>query len=206
MEEIWNLLRQGGPLMVPIGLCSIISMAVIIQKALELRHSRIFPGPVGRWVDKAGLQEGVPDSRPFRSPAGELIRHIFTNRERPFAENHISTQSFGQQINLDLQRGLRTLEIITTVAPLLGLAGTIQGLIVLFESIESSAAMGNSELAKGIGIALMTTFAGLLVSIPSVIGWHIFHRKVEVISASLEAMSDKLLARIYGSTRPKPRD
>lgn len=206
MEDIWNFVRQGGPLMVPIGLCSVISIAVIIQKAIELRRDRIFPGPVGRWVDKSGLQDGVPESRAFRSPAGELIRHILANKGRPFAENHISAQSFGQQINLDLQRGLRTLEIITTVAPLLGLAGTIQGLIVLFESIEGSAALGNSQLAKGIGIALMTTFAGLLVSIPSVIGWHIFHRKVEVICASLEAMSDSLLARIYGTSGPGSHD
>ncbi len=196
--QIWNLLKQGGPLMIPIGVCSVVAIAIIIQKIVELHRGRVIPEEVVHWVERGDVSGGgLPSGRKFRSPAAVLVGQVIANRSRSFAVNHQLLQSAGQQVTLSLQRGLRGLEIITTISPLLGLAGTIQGLIVLFGSIDSVAATDSSDLARGIGIALFTTFAGLLVSIPSVIGWHVFHRRAEILSSDLESLCDTALKRIY---------
>lgn len=183
--------------MIPIGICSLLSVTVIIEKAIDLRRARIIPPRVLHWIRRFQSTESLPSSRPFRSPLGTLLQNIFENSDKSLAENKQLLNSTGQEIQIRLQRGLRTLEIITTVAPLLGLAGTIQGLILLFGSIDDVANIDNIELAKGIGIALLTTFSGLLVSIPSVIGWHIFHRKIEVLSAMMESSCDEILRKMY---------
>jgi len=197
MEGIWNLLEQGGPLMIPIGLCSLASLTILIEKTIELRRGRILPKAVVDWLRKSNQLDQLPNGRVFRSPAAQIIEAISDNSQRSLIENRQLLQSKGQAIEIKMQRGLRTLEIITTIAPLLGLAGTVQGLIHLFGNMNEIANLENLELAKGIGIALMTTFAGLLVSIPSVIGWHFFHRRIEVFSSELETLSDLVLQKTY---------
>lgn len=197
IQEIVSTLKQGGPLMVPIGLCSLTAVAVLVQKAYELRRGRIMPAEVIHWLSRDVLTKPMPDNPRFQSPLAILARTVIQNRQFSMTENRQLLQSLGQQWVIRLQRGLRTLEIITTIAPLLGLAGTIQGLILLFGSIDTAAGIDNSDLATGIGIALFTTFAGLLVSIPSVIGWHILHRKVDVLAAEMETHLDAALLKIY---------
>lgn len=197
MEAVWKFLEQGGPLMIPIGICSLVSLTVIIEKIYDLRSSRIIPQVLTHWARKFSRHDRLPNEKLFVSPAGKLIKQIFENKQRPLSENRQLLNTLGQETQLRLQRGLRTLEIVTTIAPLLGLAGTIQGLIYLFGSIDEISNVDNMDLAKGIGIALMTTFTGLLVSIPSVIGWHIFQRRVEILGARMESLCDEIFKKVY---------
>ncbi len=197
METAWKFLEQGGPLMIPIGICSLVSLTVILEKAYDLRSSKVIPDFLIHWVKKFSRHEMSPNEKIFTSPAGKLVRHVLENKDRSLTENRQLLNTLGQETQLRLQRGLRTLEIVTTIAPLLGLAGTIQGLIYLFGSISDVSNVDNMDLAKGIGIALMTTFAGLIVSIPSVIGWHVFQRRVEIVGAQMESLCDEIYKELY---------
>jgi biopolymer transport protein ExbB len=102
-----------------------------------------------------------------------------------------------------LERGLVILEIITGIGPLLGLVGTIHGLITLFGDLGKAGLADNTQMAKGISIALNTTLMGLLVAIPSLVAWSYYSKKVEVFAVEMESLCDSFLRRIYRKKEQK---
>jgi biopolymer transport protein ExbB len=96
-----------------------------------------------------------------------------------------------------LERGLVVLEIITGIAPLLGLVGTLHGMIVLFGDLGQASPGDNSAFARGISITLNTTLMGLLIAIPSLIAWSYFSRKVEALAVEMETLLDDFLRKQY---------
>ena len=96
-----------------------------------------------------------------------------------------------------LERGLVVLEIIVGIAPLLGLVGTIYGLIVLFGNMEAGASMDNTGFANGISLALRATLMGLLIAIPGLVGWNYYTKKVENLGIEMENLCDEFLRKHY---------
>ena len=117
--------------------------------------------------------------------------------DRPREENVDAIQTRARHEVLRLERGLVVLEVVVGVAPLLGLVGTIHGLITLFGDLGSVGLGDNAALARGIAIALNTTLAGLLIAIPSLVAWSYYTRKVETFAVEMETLCDEFLRRQY---------
>jgi biopolymer transport protein ExbB len=210
VKSIWDFVIKGGPVMMPIGVCSLVALTVIIERLLSLRRGRIIP-PDFRPALTGLLDDGGADRRekaldycrkhgtPIAAIFGAGIKKLGEPVE--LVERHI--QETGQREILKLRKYLRTLSVIAAIAPLLGLLGTILGMIKAFETVAASGeALGRTELlAKGIYEAMITTAGGLIVAIPVVIAYHWFSARVECLVAEIDAM---VVEFIEEYARPAP--
>jgi len=210
VTSIWDFVVKGGPVMIPIGICSLVALTVIIERLLSLRRGRIIP-PDFQPALTGLLDDGGADRRgkameycrkhgtPIAAIFGAGIKRLGEPVE--LVERHI--QETGQREILKLRKYLRTLSVIAAIAPLLGLLGTILGMIKAFETVAASGeALGRTELlAKRIYEAMITTAGGLIVAIPVVIAYHWFSSRVERLVAEIDAM---VVEFIEDYARPKP--
>jgi biopolymer transport protein ExbB len=191
--------ESGGFFMWPLLLCSMISLAIIIERAFFLRRSRILPVPVAEAVDNLPPQGGVDIVwnvvRHDDSILGELVRTCLDHLRWPKAENIEAIQTKARSEAIRLDRYLVILEIIVGIAPLLGLLGTVSGLVQVFESLHGTE--DTTGLARGIAMALNTTVAGLVIAIPSLIFHSYFSKRVENYMIELETICGDLLAKLY---------
>jgi biopolymer transport protein ExbB len=192
---------QGGIFIWPMLFCSIISLAIIIERAFALRRSRVLPRQVAEAVDNLPPQGGVDIVwnvvRHDESILGELVRTCLDHLRWPKAENMEAVQTKARQEATRLDRYLVVLEIIYGIAPLLGLLGTISGLITVFGHLNAeNEAVG---VARGISEALNVTVAGLIIAIPSLIFHSYYSKKVENYMVELENICSDLLAKLYNA-------
>ncbi len=183
-------------------LASTISLFLIFERGLALRRSIIIPS---RIVELQGVCESQDDLLKLRTTTNEIqspysqliacaIDHLHLSRE----ENTEMLQTRARVEVAKMERGIVILEIITGIAPLLGLVGTIFGLITLFQGMGVEASAEQTALfSKGISIALKATLLGLVVAIPSLIGWSYFNRKVEILAIEMENLCDQFLHKQY---------
>jgi biopolymer transport protein ExbB len=130
------------------------------------------------------------------SPLGRLLLLAAGHLDRPKADNVDALQTAARHEIVRLERGLVVLEIIVGIAPLLGLVGTIAGMMTLFGNI-GAALNDASRLAQGIALILNATLMGLLIAIPSLIAWSYFSKKVEVLAVEMEALCGEFVRRQY---------
>lgn len=208
-----EIFRAGGPVMWPLAVCSLVSLAIIIERLINLRVSRILnPGVVERIT---GLAEG-----------GRMDLAIEACRQRPGIYTNIVTaglevaargegesaskeavEDAGRHETARLNRYLGTLATIVGISPLLGLFGTVTGMIDVFQTIAEAGAGQAAQLSGGISQALITTATGLLIAIPSLVAHNYFHEKAQVIVTDLERESLRVLRGLYqspGSTKADP--
>lgn len=188
--------------MIPIGLCSVVSVTFILERAFALRRSKIIPRDLFdlAFYHPAGeptlqLTKAVERGT---STLARLLRVGLEHLPWPKNENIEAVQTRARSELVNLERGLVVLEIIVGVAPLLGLLGTVSGLISIFANIGNTG-LGTQGLAiaKGISEALNTTVAGLVVAIPSLIGFTYFTKKVESMMIEMESTCMDLLTKLY---------
>jgi biopolymer transport protein ExbB len=208
VQSILDFLIKGGPVMIPIGLCSLIALAVIVERFVSLRRSRIIPATFlaglkrslnGGSDRREALEYCRTDASPVANIFGEGIKRFGEPIE--LLEKHI--QESGQREVLKLNKNLRALSLISSVSTLLGLLGTILGLINAFEAVAISAdALGKTELlAKGIYEAMITTAAGLFVAIPTVIAYHYLAAKIERLISEMDRMTVDFIEEYAGPPR-----
>ncbi|MBI3414383.1 MAG: MotA/TolQ/ExbB proton channel family protein [Verrucomicrobia bacterium] len=199
--------RAGGPFMWLLLLTSVIGLTFIIERGLALRWNRVVPVSIEKAVEdfRAG-----PDAAMLKqvcllkpSPLGRLLLVAIEHFDWPRTENETALQTRARHEVVQLERGLVVLEIVVGIAPLLGLVGTIHGLITLFGDLAHLGTGDNTALAKGIAIALNTTLTGLLIAIPSLIAWSYYNKKVEMLAVEIETICDDVLRRFYRG-RPGP--
>ncbi len=183
-------------------LTSVISLTFIVERALALRMARVIPPVLEEAVENCQAASDLPmlrrlcDQHP--SPLGRLLIVAANHLDCPKGENIDALQTKARHEMAQLERGLVVLEIITGIAPLLGLVGTVYGLILLFTSMGQQTVGGdNSLFAAGIALALRTTLFGLLVAIPSLISWSYYSKKVETLAVEMETLCDEFLQRQY---------
>lgn len=198
--------KAGGPFMIVIVLTSITGMTFLIERALALRRSRIIPPAVEAAVGNTRTREDLPMlTRVCEQQDSALSRLLLLASQHldwPRDENADSLQTQARHEVARLERGLVVLEIVVGIAPLLGLVGTIHGLISLFGEMGRVAGSGNNaDLAKGIAIALNTTLMGLLTAIPALVAWSALTKKVENLAVELELLCDEFLRRMYRAGR-----
>ncbi len=193
--SLLELLMKGRWFMIPIGACSLLGVAIIIERLLALRRSQIMPsdfldglkdvlqrGAIGR---DAGLNYCHTNDSPISRVAAAGLRKL--HRDEESIEQAI--EDAGANEVAKLRRNLRMLYGVSAVAPMLGLLGTVWGMIEAFQ-VASSEGLGQAEmLAQGIYEALVTTFAGLCVAIPVLIFYYFFLGKIERIVAEMNDIS-----------------
>jgi len=174
-----DLFLKGGFLMYPIALCSVAGVAILVGKVLELRA-------VARQLDQAP-EELLRDPPVILVPLIEALRRAAEERELAV---------LGTRLVRRLERGLGSLELIAAIAPLLGLTGTVTGMIRAFMVIaESTTAVSPARLAGGIWEALITTAAGLLVAIPIHVGHHYLERQTDEVAFLLKELTTTIPPR-----------
>jgi biopolymer transport protein ExbB len=183
---------------------SITTVTFIVERALALRELKVLPLPLFNAVASFGSSRDLSMLRAAcnqnPSPLARLLLFACDHLDLPKTENSALIETRARFEVSKLERGLVILEIIVGIAPLLGLVGTIFGLIILFANVDVSAATGSRQFATGISTALNATLLGLLIAIPALISWSYFSRRVETFAVRMEALCDEFLRKYYRTT------
>ena len=187
-----------------LGLTSVAGVAVIVWRVWMLRWEKVLPAAI---VDAVSQTRPGEDGKNLReacdknpSSLARLLRLAADHRDWPKADNVLTVETAARHEVVKLERGLVVLEIIVGIAPLLGLVGTIIGMIGVFGDIGNTGlnTPGDAgKLASGISYILWTTLIGLLISIPSLVAWSYFSKKVEVLAVEMEAVCDQFIRKLY---------
>jgi biopolymer transport protein ExbB len=185
-----EIVKSGGWLMLPIIICSVVSVAIILERLWTLQPGRVLPKNLTRqvwsWVSKNELDPEHIKSLQDGSPLGEILAAGLTNRNSEREVMKESIEDSGRQVVHELERYLNSLGTIAAVSPLLGLLGTVIGMVKVFAAITTHGVGDPAVLAGGISEALITTAAGLSVAIPSLIGYRYLHGRVEALVVQME--------------------
>ena len=200
---LWNLAVQGGVFMIPIALCSVVVVAFAIERRIGLQRGRIIPRGLLVSLQKLNQQNNGIDPRlaydecqKFRSPLGRVIQAAIMKVGRPHAELEKAVEDAVSREADEMAQNIRPINISASIAPLLGLLGTVQGMILAFMVISTTTATGQAkgaELAQGIYTALVTTFAGLTVAIPAIIVANILEGRIERLLRGMEDVFNEIL-------------
>ena len=194
-------LAGGGPIMIPLFLCSVLALAVILERAINIRRNRIIRPEL---VDLINAIKGPRDVKiilarcnTIKGPFSNIIERAVTNNHLSREEKILDIQAAGRQEARRLERMLIVLEIIAVVAPLLGLLGTVLGMSQVFDVISEIGLGQTKAFSGGIAQALRTTIIGLSVAIPSLIAYSSFDRKVDNLILEMEKYSMLLLNKLF---------
>jgi biopolymer transport protein ExbB len=199
---VFEIIKSGGWMMLPIILCSIGAMGIVAERFWSLQRKKILPPELVPQVWKLHREKKLDDVTLRRlkasSPLGCILASGLANSHhgRKFMKECI--EETGRKVAHDLERYLNTLGTIAAVGPLLGLLGTVFGMIDIFSSLMLHGAGDPSVLAGGISVALITTAAGLTVAIPSLIFHRYFERLVDEYVVSMEEEALKLIDILHG--------
>jgi biopolymer transport protein ExbB len=199
---VFEIIKSGGWMMFPIILSSVIAMAIVIERFWSLQRSKILPPELLLQVRKLYLESKMdePTLRRLRisSPLGCVLAAGLANKGHDRRVTKDCMEEAGRKVAHDLERFLNALGTIAAVGPLLGLLGTVFGMIEIFSSLMKHGAGDPSALAGGISVALITTAAGLAVAIPSLIFHRYFERLVDEYVVSMEDEALKLIDILHG--------
>ncbi|MBW1810044.1 MAG: MotA/TolQ/ExbB proton channel family protein [Deltaproteobacteria bacterium] len=198
-------LLRGGFMMVPIILGSVFALAIIIERFWTLQRSRIFPDPFLIRMDemmKSGRKaEALSACRENESTIARIMTAGLENADRPRAEVHESLQLAGRKETSFLSRWIGALGAIAAMEPLMGLLGTVLGLIEAFKEVEKLKVVGNpSVVASGVWQALITTAAGLMIAIPTYAFYRYFRSKVSGMVMEMEQSAFSMLQQMSRAT------
>jgi len=185
--------------MILLGLCSVAGVAVTILKFLTLSRKRILPGDLEKKVEhfEEHLNNGQVDHLQESFVKGDnslarLCAIAVTNAGKTQNEVQDAVQSSAREEIVRMNGGLAVLEVVTTIAPLLGLLGTASGLVTVFGDLESK-----EVIQKGIATALNTTVVGIAIAVPAVIAHSYFSRRIDTFAARLEVLLGKVVSACY---------
>ena len=201
-----ELMRAGGLLMIPIVICSVLITAIVIERLWTLDAKKVSPRnlvpQVWVWLKNDQLNSTKLKHLRESSPLGVILAAGLSSYKSGKDAMIESTETAASIVIHEMEYNIGTLGIIASICPLLGLLGTVTGMIQVFgETISSSPA--TLSLATGISSALITTAAGLIVAIPAYIFHRYFTRKIEVLILNLEQETAKLITSIYTSETQK---
>tara|TARA_B100000131_G_scaffold295954_1_gene313373 strand:+ start:170 stop:784 length:615 start_codon:yes stop_codon:yes gene_type:complete len=201
-----ELMRAGGLLMIPIVICSVLITAIVIERLWTLDAKKVSPKnlvpQIWVWLKNDQLNSTKLKQLRESSPLGVILAAGLSSQKSGKDAMIESTETAASIVIHEMEYNIGTLGIVASICPLLGLLGTVTGMIQVFgETISSSPA--TLSLATGISSALITTAAGLIVAIPAYIFHRYFTRKIEVLILNLEQETSKLITSIYTSETQK---
>ncbi len=208
VQSVWDFILKGGPMMIPLAICSLVALAVIVERIMSLRRSRVIPPGFMDGL-KAEMKNGTEDHaravdfcRRNGSPIANILAAGIRKLAKPIevVEKHI--QDAGEREMVRLRKYLRLLSVVAAIAPLMGLLGTIFGMIRAFQTVAiAPEAMGKTALmAKGIYEAMITTAAGLILAIPVLVCYHWMSAKIDRLVFDM----DQLTVEFIEDHAPEP--
>ncbi len=202
-SHVFEIVKSGGWMMLPIILCSIAAMAIIVERFWSLQKNKILPPELVAQVWKLSRDKKLDEITLRRlktsSPLGCVLAAGLANRKHGREVMKECIEEAGRQVVHDLDRFLNTLGTIASIAPLLGLLGTVIGMIEVFSAIVAHGVGNPGVLAGGISVALITTAAGLIVAIPSLAFYRYFERLVDEYVVNMEEEALKLVEILHGN-------
>lgn len=194
---MFEIVKAGGPVMVPIILASIIAAAIFLERLWTLQQRRVLPGELTEKVWKLVEQRQIQDKHiaalQQNSPLGKILAAGLANRNRERSIIKEAIEDTGRHVVHELERFIGTLGTIASVSPLLGLLGTVVGMIRTFNAIQTQGVGNPAALGGGIAEALITTAAGLTVAIPALLAYKYLRGRVESLVIQMEKESIKLV-------------
>jgi biopolymer transport protein ExbB len=186
---------------------SVVGLTFIVERGIALRWRRVLPSEVEAAVEACQSPGDTPSLRRIcqqhKSPISRLLLLAADHLDWPKEETVDAVQTRARNEIARLERGLVVLEIIVGIAPLLGLVGTILGMMTAFGNVGAAGQVDPAELAKGISLILRATLLGLLIAIPALVFWSYYSKKVESIALEMESLCDEFLRRQYRSEEVK---
>lgn len=199
---MFEIVKAGGWLMLPIILCSIAALTIIIERLWSLNAQRVMPAQLVRkiweWNQQGKLGEKQLLELKNGSPLGRILASGLLMKDYSRELMKESIEETGRHVAHELGRFLNTLGTVASITPLLGLLGTVVGMIKVFSMITSVGVGNPNELAGGISQALLTTAAGISVAIPSLIFHRYFRGRVTTLVVNMEAEAIKLIEVMQG--------
>lgn len=199
---MFEIVKAGGPVMVPIILCSIIAAAIFLERLWTLQQRRVLPAEltekVWKWVEQRQITDKHIVALQQNSPLGKILAAGLSNRHRDRAIIKESIEDAGRHVVHELERFIAVLGTVASISPLLGLLGTVLGMIRTFNALSTSGAGNPMALAGGIAEALITTAAGLTVAIPALLAYRYTRGRVTNLVVQMEKEAIKLVQAIEG--------
>ncbi len=196
-----DIVKAGGLLMAPIVLCAILALGIILERYWTLQQKRVIPedltSKVWGWVKRDQLDQKQIQSLHQGSALGQILAAGLINRDRERAVMKDSIEDTGRHVVHELERYLETLGTIAAVTPLLGLLGTVLGMVQVFTEITAQGVGNPAALAGGISKALITTAAGLSVAIPALVGYRYYRTRVDTLVVDMEKEAIKLVEALH---------
>jgi biopolymer transport protein ExbB len=213
LQTMVSFFTKGGLFMWPLLACSIVTVTTIVLSILTLREKKVLPLVIESEIER--LVPGGSAERLMRvvnddnSSLARITRAALQHLRWPRSENIEFAQTKARAELVRLERGLIVLEVVTGIAPLIGLIGTVAGLVQVFSGLGLSTGAGDTKsVALGISMALNCTIFGLSIAVPSLIAFSYFSKKVEVLSVQMESIVSDLIAKCYygrtGSEEGRP--
>lgn len=194
---MWEIIIAGGPIMWPILLCSVLAAAIMLERLWTLQRKRVIPREltdrVWKLVETRTLNDRHIEALSRNSPLGRVLAAGLANRHQGRDIMKEAIEDTGRHVVHELERFLNALGTIAAISPLLGLLGTVIGMIQAFDSITSQGVGDPKVLSGGIGVALITTAAGLLVAIPALVGFRYLRGVVDFLVIEMEKEAMKLV-------------
>lgn len=197
---MWEIIKAGGPVMWPIILCSIGALAIVLERLWSLQSMRVIPreltAKVWKLVESGQLTDKHVEALAQNSALGQILAAGLANRHRSREIIKEAIEDTGRHVVHELERFLNMLGTIAAVSPLLGLLGTVTGIIEAFDAIQTQGVGDPRVLSGGIGEALITTAAGLIVAIPALMGHRYLRGRVDALVIAMEKEALKLVQAI----------
>ncbi|MDT3693495.1 MAG: MotA/TolQ/ExbB proton channel family protein [Mucispirillum sp.] len=198
---MWELIRKGGIVMYPIILLSVIALAVFLERLISLRKEKYVPKAfyeqLVSLLKKRNINEAVEVCKANKSALARISETIITNTDLPLSRLLEVAEESGRSEASKLDKFLPSLQTIVAIAPLLGLLGTVLGMIKIFDVIALQGTGSAEALSSGIAEALLTTAAGLVVAIPAQIFYFIAKARADAIGAALEKASSDVMNLLF---------
>lgn len=200
-----DLFLAGGIMMWPILLCSLLVVGISLERFWTLNPAKLAPktllAQVWSWVKNNQLDATKLRELKQSSPLGQILAAGLSNSKHGREVMKESIEEAANQVIHQLERYLSTLSVIANIAPLMGLLGTVLGMIQVFNAIMLQGTGNTGVLAGGISVALYTTVAGLVVAIPATIAHKYFQRRVDAIVVTFEEEAVKLVDALHSDRR-----
>jgi len=199
---VFELVKAGGWLMLPIIVCSVVALAIIVERLWSLQMRRVLPkhlvAQVWRWEKVHQLNDENLRDLQASSPLGSILSAGILNRYQSRDIMKESIEDTGRHIVHELERYLNTLGTIAAITPLLGLLGTVIGMIKVFATITTQGVGNPGALAGGISEALLTTAAGMSVAIPTLMFFRYFRGRVRMLVLRMEQEAMTMVEIMHG--------
>ncbi len=205
----WQTIKAGGIAMLFIGLCSVLAFGLAMERFVNMRLSKMVPsqliGEINGFVEQRRYDEARQRCEETPSPISNVIGVLFGKVGEGKEATVGAVEDAGAKEIAEFQQKISWLSVIAVISPMIGLLGTVLGMIQAFNVIAFQAGLGKPTLlAAGISKALITTAAGLIVAIPSMVFYHLLRTKIQNIMASIEKISESFIGLIFSSPTVGP--